>query len=491
MYSGIRAYSTLNDEPHGPIDSSFCYTVFQESGSWRFASDQVPSGRSVFFEVELDTAQNLGFDTTTVYTLEAFVSFFNAASEQWSAHMQVSMEDSSGTDTVQVDRELSFPSSSRACFVTQLISGQRLSDLTFEYRSNGGQQNFYTGGSSYFEPTWYSQIVPQTTSDEELSQWYPHVFRYWHEIYPTADSISYTEVVPAGNPTDSVMIEWVVPVYTEVHFQDHTGVRGGLVNGSDSIRHGLELVLQGSICLGNIVEVGWENDNKLVIDGGEVLLHGETSCNVFGRGGGLHVRSGTSFRYGRNGVGMMVLRTGADISIEPGAELLIDGHVEMYEYGTDPEPQQLYMELPHGASLSFSENAVLSNAYSKDGTMRLNVLMKGGKVDLSELSATERDLVNLIYPPVSARPGENLALFPNPVYDQLNIEWNAENAGLPVHVEVFNASGQLMMHQELKTYAGGLNLFPVNTRRLASGVHVVVISDASGRKLTRDLFIKH
>jgi len=470
-YSKVRMYSTLNDEWDGSIDSSICYTLNQNGNSWRFTENQADSGRAVFFEPILDSI--LPLDTSTVYILQPLIYLFDKVI------IGLQAPDSTGTDSITTYYELTDPYSDAICFPTQKIDGQYLNKLVFKYTSDGGAQQIYIGYPS-IESHWEgTSIIPQLTNQN--LNWGPHLVRYWHDIYPTLDSISYTDIMPWGTPTDSTLIQLYVDYSSSLHFQDYTALRGALVDGSDSIRHGLEVILDGNMCI-PWIEVFWEGGTHLVANGGSIDFHGSTGCNLFGKGGGLKVKSGNTFRYGRNGIGMMALKTNAQLIIEPGAELIIDGPVFMYEYWDDPTPGQLYMTLPLGSKLTFAEGATLSNQYSLDGTMKLNVYMEGGEIDLSGLSSEEQDLVNLIYASPSSQLSENLTIFPNPTLNNTSVAWVSDKIGDRLIIGLYDFKGKLIVEDAYMTTSLGYNLFKINTDDLNSGIYVVQVTDGNSRK---------
>lgn len=480
-YSKVRMYSTTDDTWYGPEDSLLCYSLIQIGSSWRFPTASVPTDRSVFFEIALDSALTL--DTSTVYLLWSLLY-----SESESVHIRFEMPDSSGNDTVSTMIDMSFEDQFEQviCFPTQKIIGQRISGVIYEYHSLGTNFNTYLNSPNlepHFDGT---QIIPQLTYPD--INWGPNLVRYWHDIYPTADSVSYTDVMPYGNPTDSTLIQFYVYSDASLHFQDYTALRGALVEGSDSIRHGLDVILEGNMCL-HWVEVLWEGGSHLVVDGGTIGIHGSSSCNLFGKGGGLTIRSGTKFHYGHNGVGMMALKTGGQLKIEPGAELIIDGPMFIYEYYEDPEPQQIYMELPVGAKLTFAEGSTLSNQFSKDGTMKLNIYMRGGDLDLSGLTAEEQQLINLIYDKPSPQSWENLTVYPNPTAEDVQLLWVAEDMGEDLTYEVFNQAGQLVLSGQLTTSTPGHNKLGLNTKNLVSGTYLIRLT-GGGEVLARRRFVK-
>lgn len=494
-YSKIRMYSTLNDEWDGPLDSSLCYSLVQIGNNWRFPSSDIPMDRSAFFEMSLDSPLTL--DTSTVYMVWPLFHYLCSPFGCASVHLSLVMPDSSGNGITVANSELIYNSQydTPICFPTEKNLDQSMNGIIYEFGRINENNNLYLY-TPLVESHWYgTQIIPQTTG-EYLGGWSPKLIRYWHDVYPTADSLSYTDVVPLGNPLDSTVAQLYIDFQSSLHFRNHTALRGSLVNGSDSIRHGLEVILQGNLCLIPFVEVQWEGGNNLVIDGGELDLHGATSCHMFGRGGRLKILSDSEFHYGHNGIGLLALRTGARIEIESGAELIIGGSVFMYEYGTETEPQQIYLELVEGAKLTFAEGSSLSNQYSIDGTMRLNIYMLGGELDLSGLSEAEIQLINLIYDTSGVGINDELTAFdglmiyPNPTVDNLHFTCNIEK-GTSLNYEIFDLSGKLTLQNSLITKKPDSDRFSVDVSALISGMYTLFLTNESGEIISRQKFIKN
>lgn len=471
VYSKVRFYSTLDDTWNGELDSSFCYSLVQSgNNSWRFPMSSVPNDRSVFFELELDSA--LPLDTSTVYLMWSLLYHGCWSDGCEKVHLMMQMPDSSGMDTVYTMVDLVFESEVEPsiCFPTQKILGQQISRVIYEFHSYGVTYESSLYNSSLGPHYDGTSILPQLTNPQ--IDWGPYLVRYWHENYPSVDSVSYTDVMPYGTPEDSTLIEFYIPEYASLHFQDYTALRGALVDGSDSIRHGLDVILEGNICV-TWFEVLWEGGTHLVANGGSIGFHGTKGCNLFGHGGGLKVKSGTEFHYGNDGIGMMALKTDAKIEIEPGAHLIIDGPVFIYEYGTDSVPQQLYMDLPVGARLTFAEGSSLSNQYSLDGSMHLNIRMLGGELDLSGLNDEERKFINLIYEEPSPRTWENLTIYPNPSIASTTLLWVASDKGEVIQYELVDMSGKLIRSGSFVTTDQGHNRFELNLNSLKSGTYTI------------------
>jgi hypothetical protein len=88
----------------------------------------------------------------------------------------------------------------------------------------------------------------------------------------------------------------------------------------------------------------------------------------------LNIVDGADLHYGNGGKGVLLLRTGSTIRIGNESSLFFDGKLWLRESNEDQIPQQIYMELNSGSELVFREHAVMTNLYSLDGSIKLNIL---------------------------------------------------------------------------------------------------------------------
>jgi hypothetical protein len=174
---------------------------------------------------------------------------------------------------------------------------------------------------------------------------------------------------------------------------------------------------------------------------------------AFGDGGELNVAANSIFDYGKQGIGMMALRTGAKINIASNSSLVIHNHINMYEYSYNATPQNIYMTLNKGSKLVFAEGAQLTNWFSKDSTMQLVVNMNGGELDDSGLSNEDKKLIKRVYPPLMSQTSEQLLIFNSGNDGKLKFKYKATNAG-GITYTVYAGNGSLIYQSHATTNQG-------------------------------------
>lgn len=73
----------------------------------------------------------------------------------------------------------------------------------------------------------------------------------------------------------------------------------------------------------------------------------------------------------------------------------------------------------------------------------------------------------------------NLNVFPNPVSDQLNVEFDLQESA-QLNIDVYNALGQMVKSVKAANYTAGNHLLPINTSDLSAGMYMVTIRSNEG-----------
>jgi hypothetical protein len=260
-------------------------------------------------------------------------------------------------------------------------------------------------------------------------------------------------------------------------------MRGGLVQGSDSVRHTVNLVNNnGSFCL-NFVDLIFEGGDRYIHNGGDLDMNNSFSCMQFRRGSALRVGAGQTLHYGSNGSGMLALCAGGSLELEPGATLVVDCILNLSECNNDLPPQQIYMDLPPGTRLAFTENARLTNRFSLGQQMKLNVRMLGGTLDDALLSPDDRAVINRIWPAPAPDFSENAVLAPNPFSENINLRFNAAAAG-QLRLRLTDVGGRVVFDKTASA-AEGMNEWELPAPAgLASGAYFF-IAEMGGQRATQ------
>jgi len=292
-----------------------------------------------------------------------------------------------------------------------------------------------------------------------------------HNTYPSSQNIYYTEVGPFPNTATPSKVDVIVDEFNTVIFQPYTALRGTLVEGSDSVRHQVNLISDGSdICMEGIIDFGFDG-SSFIYNGGHLNFEGRSACLMFKNKGALVVGKNQTLYYGQNGKGILALQPGGAIVLRENSRLHIDNTLWLQGVKSDKYPQQFYLDLLPGTTLSFGEHAHVLNQFSQDNSTKLNVYMNGGTLDDSNLSAASRSLINRIYPTPHPVFSDNIKLFGNPVSSNLSFGYTTGQDGV-LSVEIFDLNGRLVQREAIAVAKGfSKNNLPVGG--LTGGVYAV------------------
>ncbi len=194
----------------------------------------------------------------------------------------------------------------------------------------------------------------------------------------------------APNSAEQEVINLVVDPFQTLEIQPFTYLIGALVAGSDTLRHQVNLVNNGGdICL-NFVDFVVDGGDEFRHGGGSLYMNNAFSCMQFRHESALRVLEGATLHYGNNGAGMLALCRQLDRAGAQCHALVVDGILNLAECNDAIPPQQLYMDLPPGSKLIFTDQARLTNRFSQGQQMHLNVRMLGGEIDDAALAPEDR-----------------------------------------------------------------------------------------------------
>ena len=131
------------------------------------------------------------------------------------------------------------------------------------------------------------------------------------------------------------------------------------------------------------------------------------------------------------------------------------------------------MQFGEGSKLSFGKLARITNEYSIDGLMKLNIYMKGGEVDLSQLDAESSALVNVIYDSPDATFSKNIKILGNPVKENVRISI-INDATADIKVILTAANGQTVYHEIIEVQKG-YDEMQIPTLGLANGLYFLTV----------------
>ncbi|MCR9099164.1 MAG: T9SS type A sorting domain-containing protein [bacterium] len=280
---------------------------------------------------------------------------------------------------------------------------------------------------------------------------------YADTTYPSTDHPFFIEAQPEINPATPQELNLYTGDFGNLRFQPFTQVRGALVEGSDTVRHELNIINEGmDWCLGVIIDLVFDGSTNLVYGGGHLDFGGETACLMFLNGSELEVQPGTDLHYGADGDGLLGLGKGGQIVLGKDSRLFINNRVVLWNHEVSPD-NQTYIDLQPGNHLEFGPLSRLERVGVQETGILLNVYMNGGTLDDSGLSPEDRLLINRIYPKVAPRLLDNISVFPNPVGAELQWAYVADRAGT-VQWSCHNALGKIVREGAVSV-SRGRNIF--------------------------------
>ena len=304
------------------------------------------------------------------------------------------------------------------------------------------------------------------------------ILQYTAPAFPSASEPSYVVGSVTPNVATPQTINLVVIPFQTIDIQPFTYLIGAPVAGSDTLRHQVNLVNDGGdICL-NFVDFVVGGGGEFRHGGGSLYMNNAFSCMQFRHESALRVLEGATLHYGNEGAGMLALCAGSTIALERDATLIVDCILNIAECNDAIPPQQIYMDLPPGARLVFTDRAHLTNRFSQGQQMHLNVHMLGGAIDDAALSPEDRELIRRIYPEPSPGFENNVNIAPNPFAETFALSYLSGKAE-DVLLRWTSVSGQFMGEQTLHAERG-MNEWQPETPA-AAGVYFLSVEGAPGK----------
>lgn len=492
-------YQTVDDKWDGEIDSTYCISVEDEGFYLKINLDQIDPAKPFFVKCLLDDNDKILLETDNLYNADfrfrrssgVSLNLNEDCENDLCSGLIFGIEIPNSTNTGKVLRmhqttatQFSTSGIASICFATEKFEENFLKEFVFKVTlANQDVENEWFGiQSSYIEDFsgWSDNFRIYELPITESMYWgatynayfsdfsiYPNgLIMYNDTTYPSPQNLSYVEAHLVENKPTQETINFFIYDYETLVYQPFSELRAGLVEGSDSLRHVLNLINNGgTICMSDVIDFAFNGSTHYVHQGGTVDFHGTTSCMIFKNGGTLNVAENTTFYYGNGGEGMLAICNGSTINIAKGGALEIDNHMVLKNCSTDQDPQ-IFMELNPGCTLRFAENARLSNM-SGDPSLKLNIYMNGGVLEDHLLTAAERQLINRIYPEPDAR--NNLTFSPNPTDGRFIVSMILANEDVMV-CKIFDLNGRLVRTLKVNTEKG-YNEIAIDLHDLQSGMY--------------------
>lgn len=494
---GWVMYQTLNGNWDGPIDSSRCISAETNAnvGATFIRLSQVDPARPLFLRAKPESIQNADPNLwpNSLYTIQAAVSLSPAGGPTLQTGTDCFQDLCSGVlvglaipgPDGQVDAArrfhtglfapqpgLSHAYAAESCFPSEKFDIQSLSEvvlkLTFTPSANWSAQILKLHDISVTLNDAFPGMIEQVlalpkhlhgseytvNAAEATSHFSPnYLMPYTAPTYPSAQNPSYVEARPEPNNSTAQTINLYVGPFQSLQIQPFTYLRGALVQGSDSIRHKANLLLDGGDLCVNFIDLVFANGNEYRHAGGQISMNNAFSCLQFREKSALRVMENATLHYGEGGTGMLALCAGSHLILEKNATFIMDGILNVAECDLPYTDANITVDLHPGSTLSFTPQAFLTNRFSKKQQLRLKARMLGGRIDDSALDPTEQSLIERVYPEPATNFAQNIALLPNPITAEATLQYLAAEAEV-LDLQWFDTNGQWIQQQSLTMVKG-------------------------------------
>ncbi|WP_020537175.1 hypothetical protein [Lewinella cohaerens] len=504
-------YQTLEGTWDGTLDSSRCLSFREMDGDWILDLETLDSTLPLFFRYKMENQEtqlptNGMYRSVGNYWTDAQVILADTcADELCSGLLAIYTVPFSADSTVQrVVRELAGAYKEvSGCWPTENLDSiylqeyimkfsfeeEDLSGLTFKPRqffSDPIYQGPWGGYGQVWAFVFYEYMaIGETTYRGYLretvfpdDEYYDYYYVQQDGLgFPSFDHYTYVEAIPDFEADTVLDLTIYFESEDELTFQPFTGVRGSLVDGSDTLRHNLTL----DYAIPNLCQVFFADlivpDNTTYLMGsGAFEFANKRSCLMFQTGGTLAIKEEAVFDYGRSGIGVLGLARDGHLDLKQNSTMTIDSKVMLVAY-TGSEREQAYAHLAPGSTLRFGPNANLSRTLGNN--MYLNVYMNGGTLDDSELSKEERQLIRRIYPQVALPVAGKATVAPNPSSGEIMLVMPESELSGDWPYQVFNELGQLVASGELEALVEGrYRIRPSAT--MTSGLYRILVQTNDG-----------
>ena len=514
-YSDWEAYQTVDDLWNGPRDSTVCVDLAHVQGQFVYSYidvDQIDAARPVFLRWRSDSANAIHLTPDNEYALDmgnwSSLGFDGSnacpggACTGWRAAVRIPHWSGVGTDLRWYQSTYNPNSWSGSpfhlCIPTEHFAQNDLMELVVSFKASTtvSGQRFQLAWPDITDLTANANLTPLTQNNLADYQngpsgyyFYPNwannfLVMYPDTTYPDINHERYLDFAPIPNTTDSQQVQVSLDPSIGFNFQPFTQLRGGLVLGSDSLRHSIDLINNGAdICLSySIVEVILGPGDSYTHVSGHVDLGGDHACIQFKPNSTLEVAAGSTFHYGEGGRGMLFLRAGSHVQLDANAELDLRGTLVLGPRPDATGTEDLRVVLKDGAKLTFAPGSKIVNASGFGQGMMLEVVLDGGSADLSGLSGPDRlkEVHVIELPSTAVSPVKVLG---NPVDADLAMEMSVRHPGT-WSAHAIDMAGRTVAEASFYLSEGG-NTINLPTTAWHAGSYLLELRNGDERQVVR------
>lgn len=517
-FEGWEAYQTMDNTKDGIKDSTICINIYNPNtykGSIYF--DEFDENRPVFLKYTFP--ENTILEENAVFSINQNLGleFFNLIDTENDLFCNDSFCDGAIVrveapiapgDSVPTIREYQsqfgvddyFGYGANVCFPSEYFEdGNRLIDYTLKipFLPNPDQNvfEFFRPGFDDFDFLTYSLDSASILqyNDSQFVYWFSSYFglennflvRYEDELeFPSVDHVDYLDLYPIPNVDTVSMVNLQFGYGTSLTFQPFTELRGGLIEGSDSIRHNYNIeFMSGNICMYPFLEVVISDRNRLTYYDGEFDIQ-HNACVMLKRNATLEIAQNSHLEYGKNGVGMIALFDESNLVLNTHSSFEIDNQIILWDTPWLDEDQSIEIHLVPYSEFSFGPSSRIDNR-ATNHNMKMRFHMEGGKLDLAGLSEEDLKHIELVYPENNQEEME-IQFLQNPVDENLKFSLNMDSKSNG-DLLIFDTSGRQIISKNMDLQKG-VNFFSESVETLSVGVYTLKMVSANQSKTGR--FVK-
>lgn len=438
-------YQTVDGTADGEIDSSSCFDLLT-SDNWpnTFLNlSGFDKSRPLILRSRIDSLEQYRLPPNYYVQVEANpnvdVPVNNNASTELSTQLHITSTIPSEDNNSLIERkDILYPNTNNggiySCLVTQKFEeGQYLKEIKYQINLEElDNQDIDSVGIRPFVNFYYLDVLPtieeitisesdynsaQDQYEFDLSQtnefWNAIIIAHTLDGHPSPSNVDYVDVNLEENKAESqeIILNQGDPYFT-ILYQDYARFRAGLIEGSDSIRHNLQLHIDSSMmCLGVFIELVIDPSVDLYITGnGGIDFNTLNSCVLALGSSTIHIDNEYSL-FGDNGNGMIALRQDGSIHIHSGTDLDIGARILHNNDNPDTRPSII---IENEASLYFTKFADILNDQPEDLSIDV-YLHDGGTIHYSNLSYEDQQKLNIIrVQEDNITEQDNISIHPNP-----------------------------------------------------------------------------
>ncbi len=362
------------------------------------------------------------------------------------------------------------------CFAAANILDQKLDRVVFEIsldstankktllRFNGlfGEENPFINlmlsDLTLSQSKFSNKSISLKPSELVIGNFFDFILVTHNKGYPSSLNKDFKEIKIDPNPNEVYDIVIESQFFENIVFQKYTGIRGGLVEGQDSLRHNVELVLEEPwSCFSIIGDLIFGGGSSFRYISGEINLRERNSCLMFKEKSTMTIDQNAQMHYGNKGRGMLALFD-AKIEINDSAQFTMDGQIVLKAGLESP-----HIYLDKNSKIDFTKYAKVWVIDNEDQVVYIHA--KADQVDLTQLDADSRSHIIILEEVIKVPEVGELVCYPNPTDGRLYFKGNYDGETC----KVMDINGR-MVDSELI-----VNNFIVLSESLDAGMYILRI----------------